>query len=80
MVAGYDTSHVWILGGNQPLNGAVVRDGVEVNITRYMCSLVSKYIVPSGYNAPPLGFLNNYLLDFKYEISSNCANAYFHSL
>jgi hypothetical protein len=30
MVVGYDATHVWILGGNQPTNGAVVRDGTEV--------------------------------------------------
>lgn len=56
MVVGYNDKHVWILGGNQPRNGAAVRDGVEVNITRYSRSLVSKYVIPAGYNAPPLGF------------------------
>jgi len=55
MVVGYNDTHVWILGGNQPLNGAVVRDGVEVNITKYKRSLVSTYVIPTGYNAPPLG-------------------------
>jgi len=55
MVVGYDDKYVWILGGNQPANGAVVRDGTEVNITRYKRSLVSKYVIPNGYNAPPLG-------------------------
>jgi uncharacterized protein (TIGR02594 family) len=55
MVVGYDDTYVWILGGNQPANGAVVRDGTEVNITRYKRSLVSSYIIPTGYNAPPLG-------------------------
>lgn len=30
----YDT-HVWILGENQSANGAVVRDGTEVNITKH---------------------------------------------
>jgi RHS repeat-associated protein len=55
MVVGYDDTYVWILGGNQPANGAVVRDGTEVNITRYKRSLVSKYVIPAGYNSPPLG-------------------------
>src|SRR5690554_518510 len=55
MVVGYDDTYVWILGGNQPANGAIVRDGTEVNITRYKRSLVSKYVIPTGYNAPPLG-------------------------
>jgi len=54
MVVDYDATYVWILGGNQPLNGAVVRDGVEVNITKYRRSLVSKYVLPSGYIKPPL--------------------------
>lgn len=55
MVVGYNDKSVWILGGNQPRNGAVKRDGVEVNITKYKRSLVSTYVIPTGYNAPPLG-------------------------
>lgn len=55
MVVGYNDTHVWILGGNQPKSGAAVRDGVEVNITKYKRSLVSKYVIPKGYNPPPLG-------------------------
>lgn len=55
MIVGFDNKNIWLLGGNQQKNGAVVRDGVEVNITRYPRSLVSKYVIPTGYNPPPLG-------------------------
>ena len=55
IVAQFDDKYVWIIGGNQPRNGARVRDGVEVNITRYSSKHVSKYIIPKGYCAPPLG-------------------------
>ncbi len=61
MVVGYNDKSIWILGGNQPRNGAVKRDGVEVNITQYNRNLVSKYVIPTDYNAPPLGkFKVNY--------------------
>lgn len=53
MVVEFDNKYVWILGGNQPVNGAVVRDGEEVNISKYNRNLVSKYVIPVSYNNPP---------------------------
>jgi uncharacterized protein (TIGR02594 family) len=50
----YDDQYVWLLGGNQPQNGAAVRDGVEVNISRQPRSLVSKFVLPVDYMKPPL--------------------------
>ena len=52
MIDDFDNNHIWLLGGNQPKNGAAVRDGVEVNITKYKRSLVSKYVIPKDYKSP----------------------------
>jgi len=52
MITGFDDKSIWLLGGNQPKNGAVKRDGEEVNITKYSRSLVSKYVIPEGYEPP----------------------------
>ena len=54
-VVGFDAKNIWLMGGNQPQNGAAIRDGVEVNITKYSRTLVKNYVLPLNYNPPPLG-------------------------
>ena len=45
----FDDTFVWVLGGNQPENGAAVRDGVIVNIVKYKISQVEEMRMPEGY-------------------------------
>ena len=53
-------THIWILGGNQPSADAKnkrVRDGVEVNITKYKRTKYvnkAKFFLPKDYDKPPM--------------------------